>query len=128
MSKEESVTIHESRDQNGQLQSVIRYKIPKEKLNGCVLIPKWLVGLGSIMSVAVLTTIIASVVVIHNAPRAALYQENCSGRSCTKDLGLICKNKTCDCPTGYIYINKCIARKTYMEQCHLNSYCQDNTN
>ena len=128
MQKEESKIFKKHIDHKGQLKYILRYKFPKEQLNGFVLIPKWLVGLGTIFSFAVLTILLASIIVIDNAPRAALYQEDCTGRSCNKYLGLICKNNTCDCRTGYIYINKCTIKRAYKEQCHLTTYCEDNKN
>ena len=128
MKKHESIKFHQSHDKYGKLKSEIRITVPKEQLAGFVLVPKWLIVTISLIALAIVTTITASVVVIDLAPRPGLYQESCLKRSCIKNFGLTCKNNTCDCPTGYIYINKCIMKKSYMEKCHLTSYCEDGKN
>ena len=123
-----SVNFYESHDAAGRLQSVIKYKIPQEETEGFYFIPKWAIFLGGLFYVFVLTMLLAAIFVVYNAPRPGLYQESCVGRSCIKNFGLVCLNSTCSCPSGYLYIDKCIFKKTYEEQCNGNTYCQDKKN
>jgi hypothetical protein len=124
----DSFKFYESYDINGQVQSVIKYTIPKEETAGYFFIPKWAIGLGALFYIFVLTCLFAAIFVVYNAPRPGLYQESCAGRSCVKNFGLVCVNSTCTCPIGYLYIDKCTVKKTYREQCNNNNYCKDNTN
>ena len=125
--EDDPVIVYESRDVYGNLQSVIQYVYPKkEKPSGWV-IPKWFLGLASIYGIAILIGLISALFVIYFAPPPAFYQENCARRSCVQNFGFICKNQTCLCPNGYIFIDNCTLKKAFMEQCNLNSYCADNT-
>ena len=119
------VIFSEMFDKNGNLQSVLQYRNPKEETKGYCFIPIWLIVSISIFYAFVQITLIAAVFLINFQTRPGLYKESCFGRSCIKNFGLICRNFTCDCPTDYVYINKCMAKKTFMEKCNSNMYCKD---
>ena len=74
--------------------------------------------------------LLAALFAVYLVPiRDAFHEESCTKRQCRKDLNLKCINKTCLCEPGYIYIDKCVLKKGYMEQClTLTKYCQDNKN
>ena len=106
---------------------MIQYVKPKPvKPSGFCLIPNWAIPLALLYGLAILIGLIAALAVITFAPPAASYQESCARRSCVKNFGLVCKNNTCNCPSGYIFIEKCTLKKAYMEQCNSDSYCSDN--
>ncbi len=123
-----SFTFYENHDNDGKLQSVIKYIIPKEETAGYWFIPKWLIALGGLFYVFVIICLFAAIFVVYDAPRSGLYQESCAGRSCIKNFGLVCDNSKCICPTGYLYVDKCTMKKTYGDRCNANNYCKDNTN
>ena len=123
----EPTVVHQSVGENGKLNSALRYVFPVDKTNG-VLIPKWLLVTASLIATSVLITLVAAIVVVVLAPRNALYLENCAGRSCIPNFGLKCINKTCQCTTGYIYINKCTSKINYMEKCLSLNNCMDSAN
>ena len=123
-----SVTLFQNHERSGKLKSVIKYTVPKEETTGFYFIPKWALGLVGLFYVFVLIVLFASIFVVYNAPRPGLYQESCTGRSCIKNLGLVCANSTCECPNGYVYIYNCTLKKAYAEKCNGNYYCQDNKN
>lgn len=123
-----SVTYHQSYDKFGRLKSVIRYKIPTDEIKGFVFIPKWFTVLAGAFYLLILLILFAAIFIVTLQSRPGFYQESCLGRSCIKNFGLTCKNNTCTCATGYTYVDKCILKKTYLQQCNANYYCQDNTN
>ncbi len=123
-----SVTLSQKYDKSGEIQSAIKFTVPKEVTTGFYFIPKWAIGLVGIFSVFVLTVLFAAIFVVYNAPRPGLYQESCAGRSCIKNFGLVCANSTCQCPNGYLYIYNCTLKKAYAEKCNGNNYCHDNKN
>jgi hypothetical protein len=122
------IILFESFDQNGELKSVIQYVNRKDETSKYCLIPKWCMGLASLFCAFILLILFSAIFIVSTASRPGLYKESCVGRSCVKDFGLVCKNYTCDCPTGYLYIDKCTYKKTFLEKCNGNQYCLDNTN
>ena len=124
---ENLITFYEKYDDSGILQSVIKYKIQEEEKEGYYFIPKWAIVLAGVFYVFVFIMLLTAIFVVYMAPRPGLYQESCLGRSCIKNFGLVCLNSKCSCSTGYLYIDKCVFKKTYAEQCNGNNYCQDNT-
>ena len=125
---DQTVVFHQMLDQNGKLSTQMRLKIPVEKTAGYVFIPKWLLVIITVLYAFIQLALLSAVFLVNFEQRPGLYKESCFGRSCTKNLGLICSNSTCLCPTNYAYISKCVAQKTYMQQCNSNIYCTDNTN
>jgi hypothetical protein len=124
--KKNPILFQENFRGNGELKSIYQY-IDNKKDKNKFLIPKWCFITGTICCASILITLIASLAVVYYAPRAGLHEESCLRRSCLKSLSLKCINSTCVCDTGYIYIDKCILKKNYLEKCHLTSYCKDNT-
>ena len=120
------VTFFENYDGNGELKSIIQYvdKNIKEKM---CLVPKWALALSFLGSLFILIFLSASLYMFFS-PRSALYQENCEKRSCVKNFNLKCINKTCLCENNYLYIDKCIMKKNYFEQCHMTSMCKEGKN
>jgi hypothetical protein len=125
MAKNKPVIFYVNFDENNKLKSIIQYIENIEKHDKC-LVPKWLVGLGCIGS-AFITILLAASLLLFFSPKHSLYQESCEKKSCFKDLNLKCINKTCLCETGYIYIDKCILKKNYIEKCHITAVCKDET-
>jgi hypothetical protein len=113
-------------DQNGQLKSVVQNVFRKDETSKYCLISKCCIVLASSFSAFILLVLFSAIFIVSIAPRPGLYRESCVGRSCIKNFGLVCKNYTCDCPTGYHYIDKCTLKKAYLEKCNGNQYCQDN--
>jgi hypothetical protein len=125
MAKNKPVVFLKKYDQNNKLKSIFQY-IEKDEKHGKCLVPKWLVGLSCIGS-AFIVILLAASLLLFTSPRHSLYQESCEKNSCVKDLNLKCINKTCLCETGYIYIDKCILKKNYLEKCHTTAVCKDDT-
>lgn len=128
LEKNVPLTLVENCNANGEVKTKVEV-IQKEENNRCMSkIPRWVVALAISGACFILLALLAALFAVYFAPRAALYQENCEKRSCVKDFGLKCINKTCLCDTGYVYINKCVLKKNYLEKCHLTIECKDNQN
>lgn len=95
------------------------------KVKGC-LIPTWLRYLLGLLFALLLATMIAALVILLKKP--AQHKESCSDRSCEKNLGLHCIDKTCQCLTNQYYLGGCKDKKTYSELCFYDYQCSDNTN
>ena len=124
-SKVTPIVFFKSYAANGELKSIIQYK-NLDKENKKCLIPRWVLVLSISWCLFISLILIAALAAVYFAQRPALYKESCVSRSCVKDLNLKCINKTCLCETGYIYIDKCTLKKSYLEQCHLTEICKDN--
>ena len=119
------IVVKKNFNDRGKLKSIFRYKVPLEETKGFYLIPKWLIVSIGIIYAFVQISLIAAAFLINFQSRPGLYKESCFGRSCNKNFGLLCSNNTCVCPTDYVYIDKCIAKRTYMQKCNSDMYCKD---
>ena len=122
--KSEPIIVQENLRENGELRSLYQL-IDKNARKPCLIHKYWLMTCTS-MCCFILLTLVASLVVVYFAHRDSLYKESCLMKNCVKGFDLKCINGTCVCDTGYSYIDKCRAKKNYMEQCHLTSHCKDN--
>ena len=124
--KEEPVIIFENYGSNGDLRSVVQI-INRNKRRSVLLVSRWLLYWSS-LGFCFISILLCGALTFYFAARPGLYQENCATRSCEKNLSLKCINKTCACESNYIYIDKCVMKKNYSEQCHTAFYCQDYKN
>ena len=126
-----SKIIQQNFKKDGQLKSVYtvtRNDSGQENLsNKSVKIPKLSFYIAAAVSIIILMLLIG-VTIVYSAPRPGLYKESCDKKSCLADHNLKCMNKTCKCEDNYFYTTKCIIKKSYMEKCHLTSYCFNNLN
>ncbi len=128
ISKPNSKILYENYRENGDLKSIVRlYDNNKDDDKKHCLIPKWALVLSITGFCIIFAILFTALFTVYFAERHGLYQESCMRRSCLKDLSLKCINSTCQCDTGYIYIDKCFIKKDYLQKCHLTSYCIDNT-
>ena len=123
-----TITLLENYGSNGKLKSVLRLLYKDNVDSKKFLIRRGAIILGIISFCIIGITLIALLAAVCFGPRKGLYQENCSRRSCINNFNLKCINSTCNCDTGYIYIDKCTLKKKYLESCHSTSYCGDNKN
>jgi hypothetical protein len=123
-----SVTFLENYRANGELRSVLKLIYYDDVDNKKCFIRRGLLILSMIGFCIIGIILIALIAAVCFASRKALYQENCATRSCVSNLNLKCINNTCNCDSGYLYIDKCTLKKKYLENCHLTSYCEDNMN
>lgn len=88
-----------------------------------VSIPKWvLVFLG--LLVALLTIVLlAAILVVLTAPRAAQYMEFCNGRSCQTGLNMKCIDKVCKCESNKYYMKGCLEKKSDGKSCAFTYEC-----
>lgn len=126
MWRKKPILVQKNYKEDGDLRSILQYI--DAKIRGDCFLPKWVLITASLISAFILLGLIAAVVVVSFAKPAAVYQQNCQGRSCMKGLNLKCVNNTCVCDTGYIFINNCSLKKNHSEQCHATEYCKDNVN
>ena len=124
--KVEPKTVYKNIGLKGQLKSLIQVKDIITDDTKC-LVPKWTVVLCGFGYCFIAIILISALAVVFFANAPAFYQQSCISRSCFKSLNLKCLNKTCLCDTGYFYIDKCLLKKDYMQQCNDDSYCKDNT-
>lgn len=111
----EPKVVYERDHFNGQIHTktliVLNNKVKKNN------IPSWvgvlLVSLAIFLSIILIT----ACVVLLNARRPGLFNEDCVRRSCETSLGLKCINSTCQCQSDQFYLKKCHSMKKYGEFC-----------
>ncbi|RNA31584.1 hypothetical protein BpHYR1_010100 [Brachionus plicatilis] len=96
--------------------------------NGQVFIPKWVVVCGSIVMTGLVAVFATSIALSVDKKPNGLYNEDCSGRSCEKYLGLKCINKVCLCPEDKFYLDSCRDFSTFNEPCRQKNHCKEEEN
>jgi hypothetical protein len=119
-----SKVVHELETSNGSIISIV--KKPAESIGRSMMaVPRWIVY--AIGGVIILLGIIlaAGIVYINQAPRSALYTEDCQGRSCKSGLNLKCISNKCTCLSNQYYSKGCQQKKTYNEKCNRLNECDE---
>jgi hypothetical protein len=114
--------IHEEMRFDGTVPSKIEiYKTNKKIKAGYLPWPFVLLGLLFMILVASLI----GALVAFNGKNPAIYQINCSQRSCAPGFGLKCINSICQCPSkDYYYSTKCELRKSFGDYCNNQDQCK----
>jgi hypothetical protein len=119
--------IYESKTSNGSIISII--KKPAVSIEEpMMVVPKWIIYFIIGVIAYLLIVLSAAIVFINQAPRAALYMEDCKGRSCQKGLNLKCINSICNCLSNQYYSKGCHQKKTFDEKCNQMHECDENKN
>ena len=88
-----------------------------------IFIPRWGIGIIILTLLALITILIAAILIVTNAKNPGLYLENCDKRSCSKDNNLKCIDGICQCKSDQYYTNKCMDKKDYLGLCQSSGQC-----
>lgn len=126
MSKEEIRTtrklVYESTNTKKSIIQIYKnnpVRLPKSMVS----IPKWVLVFFGLLIALLTIVLLAAILIVLTAPRAAQYMENCTSRSCQSGLNMKCINQVCKCESNRYYMKGCVEKKSYDESCAVEYEC-----
>jgi hypothetical protein len=121
---DQSEIIHEFFTLDGSFISIIKNHTVSIG-ESTIAVPKWILYFLGGFIVYLVIILAAAIIIINQAPRAALHMEDCQGRSCQSGFNLKCINNKCTCLSHQYFLVGCHQKKTYSDKCNQLFECDE---
>ena len=112
-------------EKNGLKSKTIVYRRTNPFANRYCSMPLWAVITGILLFALALVILLSTIPILYKSKAPAGYLENCSGRSCMKEIEAKCVSDKCQCTSTQYFSNKCTEKESYGSKCLYGYECKD---